>query len=233
MFQGKLKILLVFFSLGPRLRVQSAEECTVTTPHCSFIWHSSSEWKEFKYPHSTLLPFCLSSISSSLFLFCSLFPLLLPVTPYSSSSSISPSHLFLNVSLWRSRPCQSHKSQLCICPSHLIKVLFVPVKTQAWFHVNVSLFFWVARIPVNNLLPCILQIILPVRCPSCFNHCLEWMIWCTAGTDCYKVDLSLNQGWMHACKNSRRLRAHNASWPTGQIVSTCYFVSCCFSFWQV
>lgn len=143
-----------------------------------------------------------------------------PLPPHLSR----PPVLFLNASLRMSRPFQSRKSQLCICPSHLIKVSSVPVKTQASFPANV---FWVAQIPVNNLLPCILQIILPVWCPSCFNHRLEWMIWCTACADCYKVDWSLNQGWMHACKNRRRLCVHNVSWPLGQIVSTCYFVSCC------
>lgn len=88
-----------------------------------------------------------SSIPTALLLFvlCSSFALSFPssslFTFYSSSSSISSSYLFLNVSLWTSRPCQSCKSQRCICPSHLIKVLFVPVKTQPSFPVK-CVFGW-------------------------------------------------------------------------------------------
>lgn len=85
----------------------------------------------------------------------------------------------------------------------------------------------VAGIPVNNLWACILQIMFPVWCSSCFNHLLEWMIWCTACADCYKVDWRLNPWWMHACKSRGRLCVHNASWPLGQTGSTCYSVIFC------
>lgn len=142
--------------------------------------------------------------------------------------SLPPFHLFLNVSL---RMSSSRKSEACICPSHLIKVLFVPAETRAPLPVNV---FWVARIPVNNLLLCILQIIVPVWCPSCFNHSLERIVWCTACTDCYKVHWGLDARMQAQRKECLCIMQLDLQ---GQTISTSYFFcsyghSCCFSFWE-
>lgn len=168
------------------------------------------------------LYFCLSSISSSLFLFCTHFPLLPPFIPY--SSSIALSHLLLNVPLRMSRLCQSRKSHLGVCPSH--KSLNRPSKTQDSLPVNV---FRVARTPVNSLLAWFLK---------------------QSSSQCHLVPITVWNGWFDAqhvqivtrwtgdwmwdgCTHVRTQRdcvhiMHGDLWV--KIVSTFYFVFCCFFF---